>query len=61
MPNTLPAQAPTPKDGMNIPAGTLIPNVITVNPALTIIATRIARIIGQTLLKELGSRTHKLE
>lgn len=59
MPITLPAHAPTPRVGMNIPAGTLIPNVTMVNAALTINATSSEYIIGRACSD--GLRTHSPE
>lgn len=55
----LPAHAPTPRVGMKIPAGTLIPKVMTVSPPLTARAIKRALITGRACVG--GSKTQRLD
>ena len=57
IPKILPAHAPTPKVGMKIPAGTLIPKVMMVSPPLMERAIRRALIMGMACVG--GSRTQR--
>lgn len=54
-----PAQAPTPRVGIKMPAGTLIPKVIIVSTALTVRVTRRANMTGDAC--EGGSRTQRAD
>src|SRR6266702_5361677 len=56
-PTIRPAHAPTPRVGIKIPAGTLMPNVTTVRAALTTSATAIIRITENVCVP--GSSTQR--